>query len=246
MSGDSYHWDIEELLHRRTDLSTFVVHWSRDFGDDSALENLKSILDSRTLFAKTAFGSAVTQLENIEDAVERAAARESQKVVCFTEAPLEQAWSFVCEIAGRTTPLQPYGVAFTKQTARGLGVNPVLYMDMTPGHDWKVTKAAEALVKRAIESGEFLSDPISRLAPFLDWMGTWPSGKKKEFWWEREWRHLGDLEFSIKDVAVIFCPENDFEVIGNVLDEIEPSRKIHTLDPIWGLEHFIKRLADLE
>ncbi len=91
MSGDTYSWDIEELLHRRTDLSTFVVHWSRDFGDDSALENLKSILDSETLFPKTAFGSAVRQLEDIEDALGRATALESQRVVCFTEAPLEQA-----------------------------------------------------------------------------------------------------------------------------------------------------------
>ncbi len=122
----------------------------------------------------------------------------------------------------------------------------MLYMDMTPGHNWEVVKAAEALVKRAIESGEFLSDPISRLAPFLDWMGTWPSGKKKEFWWEREWRHLGDLKFSINDVAVVLCPEEAFLPIGDLLNEFGLKRHVHTIDLTWGLEHIIKRLADLE
>jgi hypothetical protein len=247
MSDDTYSWDIEKLLHRRTDLSTFVVHWSRDLGNTPALENLKSILESQTLIAKTPYGAAVSRLEELDDENAKTAALESQRVVCFTEAPLEQAWSFVCEITGRTTPLQPYGVAFTKQTARRLGVNPVLYMDMTPGHDWAVKDAAEKLVERAIEAGDFVGDPIARLAPFLDWMGTWPSGKKKEFWWEREWRHLGDLSFSLHHVAVVLCPEKDFKTVGDLLGDLgTTSRHVHTVDPTWGLEHIIKRLADLE
>ena len=30
----------------------------------------------------------------------------------------------------------PYGMAITKQTARTCGVNPVRYLDITPGRDW--------------------------------------------------------------------------------------------------------------
>jgi hypothetical protein len=53
---------IEELLHRRTDLSTFLVHFTRDYGTPEvpARENLLSILLGRRcadeLHVPVAFG----------------------------------------------------------------------------------------------------------------------------------------------------------------------------------------------
>jgi uncharacterized protein YceH (UPF0502 family) len=49
---------IEELLHRRSDLSTFVVHFTRDSGRASARENLEAILYSQTIEARTVYGMA--------------------------------------------------------------------------------------------------------------------------------------------------------------------------------------------
>lgn len=49
---------IEQLLHRRTDLSTFVVHFTRSAQDMSALDNLRSILSGRKLEARNVYGMA--------------------------------------------------------------------------------------------------------------------------------------------------------------------------------------------
>lgn len=169
----------------------------------------------------------------------------SQHVVCFTEAPLEQAWSFVCNIIGRDYALQPFGLAFRKQRARRMGINPVWYTDATgaPGRsdEW-LSKEVESLVARAARQEEGLAaDPIARIAPFVEVMGTWES-RQKEFWWEREWRHLGNLSFSLSDVAVVLCPESEmthFEPFTNS----ESSRTVPLLDPRWGLERMIAHLA---
>jgi hypothetical protein len=38
------------------------------------------------------------------------------------------------QIEGRSVQLEPYGIAITKKLGRKGGVNPVWYLDMTPGH----------------------------------------------------------------------------------------------------------------
>lgn len=244
---------IEDLLHRRTDLSTFVIHWTRQRENGkTARENLESILRQRTILAQTPRGAAVERIktmgnENRLDEKAVADALDTQKVVCFTEAPLEQAWSFVHSIAGRDYQLEPYGLAFTKMKAREKGINPVWYVDMTPsGHEW-LTNSVDRLVQRALDEAtderSFADDPIAQIAPFVDWMGTWPTtGKKKEFWWEREWRHLGDMKYQLDDVAVVLCPISDRESLATVT-ESPCGRRVPVIDPDWGLERIIAELA---
>ena len=245
MASDQRQWEIEELLHRRTDLSTFVIHWTRDFDSEPARENLLSILSSRKILARNPMGAAVKELEKERQDADCQMALDTQRVVCFTEAPLEQAWSFVSYIHGRQVQLRPYGLAFTKRTARRLGINPVWYVDMTPGHDWLMNHV-ESLVKRGIRSGlsTFHDDPIAHIAPFIEGMGTWDD-RRKEFWWEREWRHRGDLSFRLEQVAVILCPDHDMVSFEDVAEpsRAESARRVPLIDPRWGLEHIIASLA---
>jgi hypothetical protein len=49
---------IEELLHRRTDLSTFLVHFTRSYNRRSARNNLVSILRDRRIEARSVYGMA--------------------------------------------------------------------------------------------------------------------------------------------------------------------------------------------
>jgi len=254
MQSQERQWEIGELIHRRTDLSTFVIHWTRDSDASPARENLLSILKGARIVAQTPMGAAVNALRMQSVSEDRETALDSQRVVCFTEAPLEQAWSFVAYIHGRQVQFQPYGLAFTKRRARLLGINPVWYVDMTRGggHDWLI-KDVWSLVEKAIESGlsAFPKHPIARIAPFVEGMGTWSDDPRdrKEFWWEREWRHTGDLTFSLEEAAVIFCPEEDmaaFEKIaspGRVPSPGELARHVPLIDPRWGLEHIIATLA---
>lgn len=239
-------WDIDDLLHRRTDLSTFVIHWTRATDDATPFENLINILLGRRINARSPMGTGVYELrrmaqEGLLSTPDLEAALETQRVVCLTEAPLEQAWSLVCTIQGRQVALAPFGLAFTKTDARRLGINPVWYMDMTPGHDWLTNEVAD-LVRRAAARGDFASDPIAKIAPFMEGMGTWPGLGRKEFWWEREWRHLGDLNFVRADVAVVMCPEEEMESVGEVMQEVAGT-SLPLIDPNWGLEHIIAHLS---
>jgi hypothetical protein len=78
--------EIAEVLNRRSDLSTFVVHFTRDFGGRQAKANLESILRETTIWAETRMG----WLGGVPADQQVAA-----KVVCFSETPLEHAYSLV-------------------------------------------------------------------------------------------------------------------------------------------------------
>lgn len=49
--------------------------------------------------------------------------------------------------------------------------------------------------------------PLLRITPFIEQMGK-PGLTRKEFWWEREWRHAGDLDLGLSDIVAVFVPED--------------------------------------
>jgi len=241
---------IESLLHRRTDLSTFLVHFTRDTPTPSAAarDNLLSILGSQRLEARNTYGMA----KDLAGKFPEVAA--TQNTVCFTETPLEHASTMCADIEGRSIRFNGYGLAFTKAFARLRGVNPVWYLDITPGHDW-LTKPIEQLVGDAARAATpggatdpcpitLASAPILRLSPFIDQMGN-PSGTRKEFWWEREWRHMGHLEFAVTDLVVVFAPEHEHAILRDSLAG-HPGYAATMpgfVDAQWGLERMIATLA---
>ena len=80
--------NIEDLLHRRTDLSTFLIHLTRDSVDEegpSARENLLAMIEDGHIEARSPFGPAAKHQSHLTYAA-------TQKVVCFTETPLEHTW----------------------------------------------------------------------------------------------------------------------------------------------------------
>src|SRR5687767_756900 len=104
--------DIRDVLNRRTDLSTFVVHLTKTIGSDHAHTQLQSILDEQRIEARTPMGWALDQDDPSDSS------HQSQRVVSFTETPLEHIYSHVAEIAGRREKFEPYGIAMTKLAAR--------------------------------------------------------------------------------------------------------------------------------
>jgi hypothetical protein len=227
---------IREILHRRTDLSTFVVHLTRTRASVSAADALANIARSRVLEARTAMGWAADEDdENDPD-------RQSQRVVCFSETPLEHINLMCREIEGRAVAMQPYGVALTKLKARKLGINPVWYVDMTPGRTWTIAATLDKLRGDAVayanaEGENFHEYSVAELFPFMEQMGTW-ANSRKEFWWEREWRHVGNL--TLPHSALIWlCPESEIQQISERAGyELTP-----WVDPRWGLEEIIAHLA---
>jgi hypothetical protein len=162
---------IRDVLHRRTDLSTFVVHLTRDTDDGArAEENLLSIMQQPRILARSAMGWATTNDPATGAPFVAGALLDSQRVVSFSETPVEHVYSLFANIAGRRVKLSPYGVAFTKMVARRMGANPVWYVDMTPGHDWVIRTALNQLVRDAALA--FAGSPISKITPFVEGMGV--------------------------------------------------------------------------
>jgi hypothetical protein len=156
---------------------------------------------------------------------------------------LEYVHLLLADIAGRQHQFKPYGIATTKKLARSSGINPVWYVDISPSHDW-LSKSINRLSNRAIEEGPFDQSDIARLAPFLEQMGTnegSPSAGpyRKEFWWEREWRHVGN--YPLPSRIIVLCPESEMGEFKKIPEE--SCVEAGLIDPRWGLEQIIARLA---
>lgn len=227
---------IPEVVARRSDLGTFLVHLTRGNDDPDARANLLSILNSRVLSARSAYGSAVGALEKRMPV--SSGDLDSQRCVCFTETPLEHLNLLIGKIEGRQCDFSPYGVAITKRIGRNRGVNPVWYLDITPtGRNW-LTNDVDALIEEAIGTGAFCSSHIARLSPFIEQMGSQIGSYWKEYWWEREWRHVGD--YPLSGTIIGLAPEEEHE---QILNEVTADLNVKFVDPMWGLESLIARLA---
>jgi hypothetical protein len=231
---------IDDVLNRRNDLSTFIAHFTRASAGATAAENLRSILGSRRLEARTPFGWARTQAASAGGAV-----AASQSCVCFSEAPLEHLYSLVTPVAGRQVRLEPYGVALTKYDARRIGVNPVWYVDMTPGHDWAQARALDRLRDDAFVD-DFTTHPAASVLPFFESMGTWRHSRR-EFAWEREWRKIGDVPLPLELPVLWLCPEDqikDFAAAARQRREEVGNLPVteHFVDPRWSTDRIISSL----
>jgi hypothetical protein len=222
--------DIAEVLNRRADLSTFLVHLTRrdEERGTTAIDNLASILSDGCIQARSAYGFA----KNV------ARAGDTQKVVCFSETPLEHINSLF-DIAGRQINMEPYGLVFTKVVARQKGALPVWYVQKGSAQE----QALDELRMDAWTKGEddWPTHPGAKLFPFVELMGTAP-GYRKEFWWEREWRHAGDFCFRRRaDLAIVVAPEKQHERLRARFAGLRA-----VIDPDWSLERVIASLVGLD
>ena len=112
------------------------------------------------------------------------------------------------------------------------------YVDITPGHEW-LTNPLNNLIDFAIESGDFANSDIARLAPFIEQMGTQQGNYRKEFWWEREWRHVGHFDLPPRFIGI--CPADEMNELSVIV--ADAGREAAWIDPTWGLEEIIGRLA---
>lgn len=230
--------DIRDVLARRSDLSTFLVHFTRNTDDGrTARQNLKSILGSKTIEARNPFGPAAHLLAG-ED-------RQSQNCVSFSETPLEYFYCLTQKIPSRRFRLSCYGLAFTKMAARRRGVNPVWYVDITPGHDWLMKPINELVGLTHNRVRRFRNTRLAKVSPFIEQMGSGSRadgyGYRKEFWWEREWRHRGDFPVFMSDIVFGLCPEGRIEEFEGMVGR--PGRRIRFIDPNWNLERIIAHIA---
>lgn len=199
------------------DMSPFVVHFTKASPNSSAYTNSLSILHQRRLEARGRFGIGKNHAE-------------SPRCVCFSEVPLHQ----LKRLADKRGP---YGIVFRKEFIVERNGGPIMYA-------YQDTTHATALRKLLADEVGKPEDPIWQIAPFADLPGTY--GTSSYFFeWEREWRHVGDLDFKETDPAFLVIPENLHEVARGFFDDagrenLGPNYKCPFIDPYWGLDK-IKR-----
>ncbi len=245
--------DVEKLLQRRTDLSTFLVHLTRDDSEANeesrAEENLLSMAAAAAHRGQDRIRACPGLCPHLADS------DHTQNVVCLSETPLEHLWMLCRPIDGRSAPMSHYGWVFRRDEVRRRRSNPVWYLDTTQagGVEW-LTKPFLNLMTEALRrsrvNGHFdaalmAQQHIFKITPYLETMGQGRT-YRKDFHWEREWRHVGHLDFTPRDIVAVLAPEPRHEFLAQQFAQLRPewgSDPRPFLDPEWSLERSIAELA---
>lgn len=225
--------DISKVLELRNDLSSFLVHLTRDTDKGSAKDNLISILKTRTIlygdepFSDARFGYPV-------DKVGRK--RFYFSAISFTETPLGEVHNLL-EISGRRKQLQPYGLVFLKGTLKEKGVSPVFYINNLTGDKDGLVEALCRLIRgHQIEAAQILPY-IAVFGRKLNPKGGTPQTGKVDFTWEREWRYASKDEcfkFEKNDVFVGLCPHDEISAFEKTI------RWLRFIDPVRNMKWYGK------
>jgi hypothetical protein len=192
------------------DMSPFVVHFSKPSGKRTAYDNCLSILAERRIEARARFG-----IGKDYDA--------SPKSACFSEIPLHYL-KRLADVRGS------YGIGFRKEFLIERDGGPIMYA-------YKDTLQAMAMRKLVSKAKDNPKDPIWKVAPFVDQPGEY--GTKSYFYeWEREWRHVGNLDFHQNEAAFLIIPEGSHSAARGFFNEAErenigPNYKCPFIDPYW-------------
>ena len=105
---------------------------------------------------------------------------------------------------------------------------------------YKDTMHAMAMRRLVSKAKDNPKDPIWKVAPFVDQPGEY--GTTSYFYeWEREWRHVGNLDFHQSDAAFLIIPEGLHSLAREFFDDAEsehlgPNYKCPFIDPSWNAE----------
>ncbi|MBY3342872.1 abortive infection system antitoxin AbiGi family protein [Rhizobium laguerreae] len=193
------------------DVSPYVVHFTKAEGKRKAYDNSLSILSHRRIEARSRFGTGR----------QYAAAPLS---ICFSEIPLHN-------LARLADKRGCYGIGFRKEFIVERDGGPIMYA-------YKDTPRANALRTMASKAKADQDDSIWKIAPFVDQPGQY--GPKSYFYeWEREWRHVGNLDFKETDAAFLIIPENLHSQARGFFNDAEaenlgPNYRCAFIDPYWN------------
>lgn len=238
--------DIALPTQKRDDLSKFLIHLSRDLLGATAKENLINILKDKTIEARHAHCLVMHKFEQMRFSK---VLRCEFKSVCFTEAPLSQVHQLTRIIPKRTIKLKPYGLVFWKDALMDRGANPAIYLNAQGNSlskylldQFEKEFGGIRTLKRLKTNERKHYESIIQFFALLNVVK-----KKNNFMWEREWRHMGDLDFKYEDVVAIiarrpysFIEESEEHLSAPAYKAI---KQIPIIDPSWKLEEVVEALA---
>ena len=219
---------VEEFLNKKRDFSSFLVHLSKDSVETngnsrmSAKEVLNSILAEQTLRAYNPYCLFNDKLESESDSLQ-----EKFRVVCFTGTPIHQIDLLLKKVYGRHSTFEPYGLVFKKEYIKKCGGNPVFPIDGS-----LLLTLLQQLYDDAIKTG--CLGRVNRLLALVS-----KCNGTMDFYWEREWRIVGNLEFNLSDIYCGLCNEEDIAYFEN---KYAPAKFI---SPHWGISNILDKLMNI-
>ncbi|HEY2715999.1 MAG TPA: hypothetical protein VGI73_07250 [Solirubrobacterales bacterium] len=217
------------------DMSPWAVHFVRPSasslnpdGEESGYHSVMSILyEGRVDPVAEAHGVAG----------EIAGLRDRNRPACFSEIPLH----LLARLAGSRSE---YGIGFSQRFLRSKGGARLWYVE----DDSDAAAALRELVARQSSGGIDPDDPLWRIAPFIDLATTRTSFG--DYPWEREWRVPGGLDFTPRDVAFLFIPEELHERALRYFTDIEvensgPAYLCPYIDVRWDRAKIARKLAEI-
>jgi hypothetical protein len=220
---------LEEFLDRKRDYSPFLVHLTKDgvdvLGDPcvSAKDVLDKILSEKTLKAYNHFCLFSPNLNETKDDN----LQNKFKVVCFTETPIDQIDVLLAEVTGRVFKPKPYGLVFQKEYVRREGGNPIFYTTKEIARP--LWQSYWPLCNGSIQQSS------EELCKLLALVSVCEEGN--DWHWEREWRIVGDLKFSLTGIYCGLCPENDISYFERHY------KPVKFISPNWGINKILDRLV---
>lgn len=212
-------------------MSNYVVHFSKGTSkptdasvNSKAYRSHLSILYSQELKPGAPFGIGRNQAPN----------KETQMAVCFSEIPPGE-WSRLA-----TRRKSAFGIGFSKSYIAARGGGPIWYARKGSSH--------LAALRKLMRAGkDEPGHPIWSITPMIDAPGRY-GFSSYEYEWEREWRHIGSMQFELEDVAFLFIPEH---LHGNARAFFAAAYHEHTgpayfcpfIDPFWSRDRVEEELA---
>lgn len=129
----------------------------------------------------------------------------SQSSCCLSEIPLD----YLMRLASRHGK---YGIGFKRDFIIDNQGARVWYLDRgTSVQQALFNKAKRGFTNKTLDP----NDVLWKLTPFIDYVTD-----QHRFEWEREWRVIDGLKFTREDVAFLFAPESQHEVLKERHGEI--------------------------
>jgi hypothetical protein len=134
-----------------------------------------------------------------------------------------------------------FGMAFRRSWVQEHGGAPVWYL---PRGSVVQQKLFDRVRQLAFRPDPNLEHFLWEFTPFIDYPKDSDSpGKPYDWRWEREWRVVGDLEFRLEDIVVMFAPVTHHAAIRESWRRAAPEVPVPPLvDVGWGVDDQISAM----
>ena len=229
----------DEIVRRRTDLSFFLVHLTKDGPDVSAPDRLTNILTKDQEGYCTLKGTPQGFFSKLNTVTDDPDLIELTRGVALTEAPLDQIKHFATPMNAAGRQYSRFGLVFEQDFIRRARGNPCFYVSTWPDLQRRTTLFA------LISDSHLKQAAYRDLLLYFNIFGQGSAEKPLDFYWEREWRVPGDLRFRHDDVFVGLAP-SEADDRGNYWVKYLQGRfpAVPFIDPEWSNDEILRALRE--